>query len=311
MSTSASSGSIFSAASPEAGAIAHLFIISLVICAVIFAVVAGLAMYGLIKFRWREGSPDPKQIRGNQTVEIVWTVVPLGIVILLFVLSLRAMNVSDPPLKGKPDLVVIGHQWWWEVRYPKLGIVTANEIHIPVGVPISVKLDSADVLHEFWVPELTRKMTTVPMLGNHIWIQADHPGTYEGVCSEFCGAEHAWMRFQVIAESPARYAAWVKDQTRPPPPATGEAALGRKVFTALTCASCHRIEGTSAGQAGPDLTHLESRAYIGGRVLANTPENLVRWLVDPQAIKPGVKMPTFHYSGRQLDELTAYLETLK
>jgi cytochrome c oxidase subunit 2 len=306
------SASIFDPASPEAHAIARLFFVSLAICAAIFAVVAGLAAYNLIRFRARGTEGEPRQVHGNKRLEIVWTAVPALILVVLFSLTVRAMQVADPPLSGRPDLVVVGHQWWWEVRYPASGIVTANEIHIPVGRPWSVQLDSADVLHEFWVPQLTRKMTTVPMAGNHVWIQADREGTYEGLCSEFCGTQHAWMRFQVIAESAADFAAWQRGQERPSARAAGAAALGRNIFTEMTCVNCHAIAGTDArGTAGPDLTHLASRRYIGARIALNTPENLRRWLQDPQQVKPGAKMPNFKLTAGQIDALVAYFETLR
>lgn len=307
-----SSGSIFSPVSPNAEAITHLFIISLWICAVIFAIVAGLVGYSLVKYRWREGEPDPLQRAGNKTVEIVWTVIPFLIVLVLFGLTVHAMQKSDPPANGRPDLVVIGHQWWWEIRDVKHGFVTANELHIPVGQPISVELDSPDVLHEFWVPQLTRKMTTVPGAKNHVWMEADKPGVYEGVCSEFCGTQHAWMRFQVIAESPATYDAWVHRLEQPAPAVTGTAARGRQLFEQMTCINCHAVEPDNlAITSGPNLTHLESRRLIGSGIVANTPENLRRWLTDPQQVKPGVKMPNFKLSRDQIDDLVAYFETLK
>jgi cytochrome c oxidase subunit 2 len=304
--------SIFSPQSPEARAISHLFIVSLAICGAIFAVVAGLAVYSLIRFRWRTGDAEPRQIHGNKRLEIFWTVVPALILVVLFSLTVPAMQVADPPMPGPPDLVVVGHQWWWEIRYPSSGIVTANEIHIPVGRPMSVLLDSADVLHEFWVPELTRKMTTVPMAGNHVWMEADRAGTYEGLCSEFCGTEHAWMRFQVIAESAADFAAWERAQQKSAAIPVGEAERGRHIFCTMTCVNCHSIEGTSStGTAGPDLTHLASRAYIGARIALNTPENLRRWLQDPQQVKPGAKMPNFNLTSGQIDALVAYFKTLR
>jgi cytochrome c oxidase subunit II len=304
--------SIFHPASPEAQAIAHLFIVTLGICGVIFAVVAGLAVYNLVRFRWRPGDVEPRQVHGNKLLEIAWTVGPVLTLVVLFALTARAMQIADPPLAGAPDLIVIGHQWWWEVRYPAAGIVTANEIHLPVGQPISVRLDSADVLHEFWVPQLTRKMTTIPLAGNHVWMEADQPGTYEGVCSEFCGTQHAWMRFQVIAESPAAFAAWERGQRTPPAASVGAAAQGREIFREMTCVNCHAVEGTAAGgAAGPDLTHLTSRHFIGARIASNTPENLRRWLRDPQQVKPGAKMPNFQLTDGQIDALVAYLETLR
>ena len=304
-------GSIFSPASPEARAIAHLFVISLGICGAIFAVVAGLALYNLVRFRWQPGAREAPQIHGNRRLEIAWTVAPALILVVLFALTVQAMPLADPPLPGPPDVRVIGHQWWWEVRYPGSGIVTANEIHLPVGRQISIQLDTVDVLHEFWVPQLTRKMTAVPNAGNHVWLEADHTGTYEGICSEFCGTQHAWMRFQVIAESPADYARWEQAQKVAPPAATGAALRGRELFRTLTCTSCHAIQGTAAsGTAGPDLTHFASRKYLGARVAPNTAANLRRWLRNPQDLKPGAKMPDFNLSDAQLGDLTAYFESL-
>jgi cytochrome c oxidase subunit 2 len=306
-------GSIFSPVSPEAQAITNLFVITLWVCAAIFTVVAGLVGYSLVRYRWREGDRDPKQIAGNKRVEIVWTVIPFVIVLALFGLTVRAMERSDPPAPaGEPDLVVVGHQWWWEIRGPKLGYVAANEIHIPVGRDISVRLDTADVLHEFWVPQLGRKMTTVPGAGNHIWLRADRPGVYEGNCAEFCGTEHAWMRFEVIAEPEEEFEAWVRDQRRPAAEVTGAAARGREVFETMTCVNCHAIGGRGGNpNAGPDLTHLASRRYLCARLLPNTPENLRRWLTDPQAVKRGALMPNFKLTRGQIDDLVAYFETLK
>ncbi|PTX91037.1 cytochrome c oxidase subunit II [Opitutus sp. ER46] len=307
-----SSGSIFSPVSPHAQAITDLFVISLWICAVIFAIVAGLVGYSLFRYRWREGTPEPEQTAGHKKLEIVWTVIPFLIVLLLFGLTVRAMQHSDPPPSGNPDLIVVGHQWWWEVRDPKNGFVTANEIHIPVGRPISIELDATDVLHEFWVPQLTRKMTTVPGARNHVWMQADKPGVYEGVCSEFCGTQHAWMRFQVVAESPEDYAAWVRHQQSAARPPAGAAARGQRLFRDMTCVNCHTVRDSDrAPNAGPDLTHLATRRQIGSGILPNTPENLRRWLSDPQQVKPGVKMPNFKLTDEQLDDLLAYLHSLE
>lgn len=307
------SGSIFDPASPEAHAITHLFVVSLWICAVIFAVVAGIVGYSLLKFRWREGEADPEQFAGNKRIEIAWTVIPFLIVLLLFGLTVHAMTHSDPPMPGKPDLVVIGHQWWWEIRDPVNGFTTANEIHIPVGRQVSVQLDSVDVLHEFWVPRLTRKMTTVPGAGNHVWMEADAPGTYEGVCSEFCGTQHAWMRFQVVADAPEAYAAWVRNQQAGAVrPRLASAAAGEQLFRSLTCINCHTVRGVDpGGTAGPDLTHFASRAEFGSGVVPNTPENLRRWIQNPQLVKFGAKMPDFKLKPDQIDSLVAYIETLR
>jgi len=303
----------FNPASPQAEAISHLFTVTLVVCGIIFAIVVGLISYGLMRFRWREGERDPSQVAGNRKVEIVWTVIPFLIVVLLFVMTARTMSFSDPPPAPQSDLIVIGHQWWWEVRYPESGVVTANEIHIPVGKAICVELQSADVLHEFWVPELARKMTTVPGHPNHIWLQADKPGTFLGVCSEFCGTQHAWMRFVVIAEDAVKFEAWQQAQLAPAPvPPGGAAAKGLALFQQMTCASCHAIGGTgSTARVAPDLTHFASRSQFGAGVAENTAGNLRRWLTNPQAVKPGALMPNFKLNDEQLSDLVGYFETLK
>ena len=304
---------VFEPHSPHARAIFDLGVETSVILAVIFALVAGAILYTLMRFRWREGEPEPYQLPGNRTVEIVWTAIPGIIVVVLFVLTARTMSFSDPAPAPSPDLVVVGHQWWWDIHYPKSGAVAANEIHIPVGRAFSVQLDSADVLHEFWVPELARKITAVPGHPNHLWIEADKAGTYLGVCSEFCGTQHAWMRFLVIAESPAEFDAWEKAQLQAAaPPEGGAAAQGSALFQQRSCVNCHAIKGTVAGAGvGPDLTHFASRRQMGAGIAENTPENLHRWLVDPQQIKPGVKMPNFQFTDEQVAQLSAYFATLK
>jgi cytochrome c oxidase subunit 2 len=300
--------------SPQARAIFNLVIITGIVMVVIFAVVVGIVVYALLRFpRWREGEPDPEQGEGNKTIEIVWTAIPLGIVIMLFVLSARTMGISDPPPPPSPDIVVIGHQWWWEARYTNSGAVVANEIHIPVGKPLALRLDSADVLHEFWVPELARKITTVPGHPNHIWIQADKPGTYLGFCSEFCGTQHAWMHFLIVAEPQEEFQKWEQAQlVAASPPVSDNAKKGLALFEQMSCMNCHAIKGTLASaQVAPDLTHFASRKQLGAGIAANTPENLRRWLRDPQQVKVGVKMPNFKFSDEQVADLADYIETLK
>lgn len=303
---------VFAPDSPQARAIFHLAIICSIIFALIYVIVASVILFSLMRFRWREGMPDPAQVEGNKRIEIIWTAIPAVIVITLFVLTARTMTIADPPPAPTPDVVVIGHQWWWEFRYPNSGVVAVNELHIPLGTPLSLRLDAADVLHEFWVPELTRKMTTVPGHPNHIWLEADKPGTYLGICSEFCGTEHAWMHFFVIAEPQEDFDAWIKAQLQPAAPPEGEAAKGLALFQQLSCASCHAVKGTPAtAQVAPDLTHIASRQEIGAGIVDNTPENLHRWLADPQKVKPGVLMPNFKLTDEQVNELVAYFETLK
>jgi cytochrome c oxidase subunit II len=304
---------VFDPASPQGRAISHLFLAVLIICGVILAIVTGLVAYSLIRSRARPGAGEPRQVFGSRRLEILWTVVPFLVLVWIFVLTVRAMRDSDPSASGPPDLVVIGHQWWWEVRYVEPAVITANEIHIPVGKRLSVELASADVIHDFWAPQLARKMDMIPGWTNHIWLQADRPGTYLGACAEYCGAEHAWMRFLVIAHPPAEFAAWAAHQARPArAPAIGPEERGRQLFLQKTCVNCHTIQGVSAiTNVAPDLTHLASRRALGAGVLQNTPANLARWLKNPQAIKPGCKMPNLNLVETEVDNLVSYFRSLQ
>jgi cytochrome c oxidase subunit II len=300
--------------SPQARAIYDLGIVSTIVFVLIFVVVTGAIVYAIFRFRRREGEPDPKQFAGSQRVEIIWTVIPFLIVVFLFVLTLRGMNRADPPPAPSPDLVVTGHQFWWQADYPASGAVTANEIHIPTGKPLSVRLDSKDVLHEFWVPELARKMTTVPGQANHIWLQADKPGTYIGQCSEFCGIQHAWMRILVVADEPSKFDEWQRAQLQPSQtPKSDGAVKGLALFQTSTCISCHAIRGVTGADArvAPDLTHVASRKQLGAGILENTPANMRLWLKSPQHIKPGALMPDFTFTDQQVDQLAEYLSSLQ
>lgn len=307
---------VFNPDSPQARSILDLGITAGLILATIYLIVGGMILYALLRFRQRKGDenqPDPPQHAGNRTIEIIWTLIPFIIVVTLFFLTARTMSQSDPPPAPEPDIIVIGHQWWWEIRYPKLGIVTANEMHIPVGKALSIRVESSDVLHEFWAPELTRKITAVPGRENHIWLQADTPGSTLGVCSEFCGTQHAWMHLLIISEPEAAFTAWTEAQRQPAAvPASGIAERGMAIFGKMSCVTCHTISGTTAqGKAGPDLTHFASRRQLGAGIVDNTEENLHRWLTDPHDIKRGVLMPNLKLTDEQVAELTAYLRGLK
>src|SRR5438270_5417024 len=300
--------------SPQARAIYDLGIVSTIVFIFIFLIVAGAIVYAIFRFRAREGEPEPKQFAGSEKVEIIWTAIPFLSVVFLFVLTLRGMNRADPPPAPSPDLVVTGHQFWWEAQYPATGAITANEIHIPTGKPLSVRLESKDVLHEFWVPELTRKMSNVPGQPNHIWLQADKPGTYIGQCSEFCGTQHAWMRILVVAEEPSKFEEWQRAQLQPGLAATSDAtAKGLALFQTSTCINCHAIRGVAGAdlRVAPDLTHVGSRKQLGASILENTPANMHRWIKNPQAIKPGALMPDFNFTDEQLNQLSEYLSTLR
>jgi cytochrome c oxidase subunit II len=300
--------------SPLARAIYDLGIVSTVVFALIFVIVSGAITFSIFRFRTRPGEPDPRQILGNRKVEIAWTIIPFLIVIFLFIITLSAMNRGDPPPAPSPDLVITGHQFWWQVDYPVSGVTTANEIHIPAGKPLSVRLESADVLHEFWVPKLTRKESNVPGQPNHIWLQADKPGTYIGQCSEFCGIQHAWMRILVVADEPAQFEQWQQTQLRPAhSPTTGAALKGQELFRTLSCINCHAINGVAGAnlRVAPDLTHVGSRKQLASGMIDNTPANMRLWLKSPQHIKPGALMPDFSLTDEQLDQLAAYLSALQ
>jgi cytochrome c oxidase subunit 2 len=304
--------SVFDPHSLYAWSIYHLSVLVMAVMIAIICLVSGLVFYCCIKFR-SSRHPEPKLSWGNRKMEIIYTVGPLIIIIVLFGISWHTMNVSDPVRRHRDDVVIVGHQFWWEARYPGTGIVTANEIHIPVGKPILFGLESADVIHDWWVPQLGRKMDMTPGYHRDVFLEADKPGTYLGTCAEYCGREHAWMRIRVIAQTPEDFAAWEKQQEEVPGiPATGEAAKGREYFQVMSCSNCHAVEGTIAqGRVGPNLTHLASRETIAAGRLRNDPKDLYDWLKDPDAYKPGSYMPNLGLTDEQDHDLVAYLETLR
>ncbi|MCP4192443.1 MAG: cytochrome c oxidase subunit II [Planctomycetaceae bacterium] len=308
---------VFDPASPQAQAINDLFVQVLLISAGIFMIVAGLICIAIWRFRTNKSLPE--QDFGSERKEIAWLVGPVIIVLWIaaisakLILTLNAVPKAHPTAEGAADLIVTGHQWWWEVQYPGTNIVGANEVHIPINKKLRVKLQSADVIHCFWVPRLARKMDAIPGRENYIWLEADEEGTYQGRCAEFCGHQHAWMNFKVYAHTAERYQKWQQGhEITPPAPTKTPALAGKNLFLTLTCNKCHTIAGTPAhAMIGPDLTHLASRKELGGGVLKNSPENLRAWLKDPQTHKPGCKMPNFKLTDEHLDQLVAYLETCK
>ncbi len=305
----------FAPASPEARALTGLFEGVLVVLFAIFLLVTGLVLFMIVRYRDRPGVPEARQLFGWTSLETVWTLIPLGILAVLSIFMMYADRAADPliPEGRKPDIEVVGHQWWWEINYLSSGAVAANEIHIPVGKPILIEVKSADVIHDFWVPELGRKIDAIPGHPNHVWIQADAPGTYLGSCGEFCGVEHAWMRFRVIADRDQDFENWQRAQLAVPrTPSAADAIAGAKVFTDKTCVNCHAIAGTAANQTvGPDLAHLASREMLAGEATINTPAELYRWLKNPNTIKPDSHMPDFKLTDAEAHALVAYLEGLK
>jgi cytochrome c oxidase subunit 2 len=296
--------------SPQAQAMASLFDLVMVISAGIFALVTGFILLIVVRYRSRPGMGEPRQRFGSPRLEITWTLGSLAIVGVLFGFTLHTMHTVAPAVgTHSPDLVVTGHQWWWEVSYPRTHVITANEIHVPVGQKWLVRLQSADVIHDFWVPQLGQKMDAVPGRPTHLWIEPRRLGTYLGACSEFCGTQHAWMRLRVVVQSQNAFEAWQRQQQRiPATPEAGIVAQGAQLFQQKTCVNCHAIAGTEAqGNIGPDLTHLSSRQTLGAGILDNTRDNLANWLDHPQQIKPGIHMPNLRLSQTEVQALVAYL----
>lgn len=307
--------SIFDPLSRPAGEIYTLSLFVLGICAAIFVVVGGLLVTSIVRFRRRpdDDGREPPQVYGSNPIELAWTVVPLLIVFVLFLVTTRTLiaieSVAPPP--GALEVRVIGHQWWWEFRYPQQGVVTANELHVPAGVATYLTLESADVVHSFWVPQLNGKTDVIPNRVNRMWIEPQESGLYLGQCAEYCGTQHARMMLRVVAHPPDEFAAWAKTQR-------GEAVhdpgvqAGRDLFQSVACINCHRVGGTVAdGVFGPDLTHLMSRATIAAGAAPNTPEKLHAWIANPDALKPGALMPAMKLSDDQIKQVVAYLTTLK
>jgi cytochrome c oxidase subunit II len=238
--------------------------------------------------------------------------IPIVVLITLFLVSnVAVIRATAAPKAGSTKLTVqvIGHQWWWEVRYPGHAAVTANELHIPTRTRVDVAATTADVIHSFWVPELNRKIDQIPGRVNHELLYADHPGVYRGQCAEFCSLQHAHMSMYVVAQEPADFDAWLRHESQPASPS---AARGRQVFLSTTCSSCHAIRGTSAkATVGPDLTHVGSRMSLAALTIANTPSGLLRWISDPQHVKPGAKMPRLELADADFRAIAAYLRSLR
>jgi len=306
-------GTPLSPVSPQADALRTLILVTVALAGFIGLLVTGLVTYAVIRYRDRGTGAEPRQSGGNRKIEIAYTLIPLGIQCGLFSLTVVTMHRAEPTTTNRPpDLVIVAHQWWWELNYPGAHVVTANEIHLPAGKAMLVELRSADVIHELWVPQMAPKMDAVPGMPNHLVLEADRPGEYLGDCAEYCGAGHAWMQLRVDVQTPQDFEAWERGQSRPPSLATGLAERGRDIFQSRTCIECHAIDGLgSRGNVGPDLTHFASRATLGAGVADNTPEELDRWLNDPQSLKPGCYMPRMRLTPTEVVDLMAYLEGLR
>jgi cytochrome c oxidase subunit II len=312
--------SIFSPQSTPANSIFHLSLLVLAITGLIFAVVFSLLAYAVVKFRRRDGDDgrEPPQVYGSNQVELAWTVIPILIVLVLFLATARVIrSIQDAPKPpGAIEVIAIGHQFWWEFRYPALGVVTANELHVPVSDPANptptfLTLLSVDTDHSFWVPRLAGKTDLIPNHPNHTWIDPLETGVYLGQCAQYCGVQHAKMLLRVYVDSPQQFNQWVQQQ-RMPALNDDAVAEGRRIFETTSCVNCHAVSGTIAdGRFGPDLTHLMSRDTIASGAASNNRENLRAWIENPDSIKPGSLMPAMQLSEKDTDALTAYLLTLR
>lgn len=290
-----------------------LMVVSIVVVAVVGILVLAAA------FRRRNAESDAafRSDSGTRWVIVGGMIVPGVILVLTFAFTIATENATAaPPRDPALSVQIIGHRWWWEVRYgadSSHSVVTANEIHVPIGQPVRLQLTSADVIHSFWIPLLAGKTDVIPGQRNVAWIQADTAGVYRGQCTEYCGLQHSNMAAFVVAEPPAQFARWLDTESREAiPPSDPEAAAGQAVFQRSTCATCHTIRGTEArGRVGPDLTHLASRMTIASGTLENTRGNLAGWIGNSQAIKPGNDMPVTTLSPADLLAILTYLETLK
>lgn len=291
----------------------------LAVSVLVVVIVSVLVLIGL--FRHRGLPRDPRTVPlGRTSGGLKWVYIGTAIsAATLFISALGTFYVlgaiAGPPSRQELTINVAGHQWWWEVTYDNPDdsrvFTTANEIHIPTGQPIRFKLTSDDVIHSFWVPQLSGKTDTIPGQENETWFEADKPGTYRGQCTEYCGLQHAHMGLLVIAQPPQAFKSWWDDQLKAPPaPSSAEAGAGQLQFM-LHCAVCHSIRGTDAhGRFGPDLSHLMTRQTLAAATLDNTPGGLSGWIADPQHVKPGNLMPNLALSGPQLADIRQYLETL-
>jgi cytochrome c oxidase subunit II len=298
-------------AGPAAARIADLWWLMFTLATLVFVGVMGLLLLALFR---RRSTSEPEQPPANSNLFIIGggVVLPVVVIALLISLTLGTLNaLADRP--AELTIKITGWQWWWDVEYPDQQFYTANEIHIPVGVPVRLELTSGDVVHNFWVPQLHGKFDLIPGRTQEIWIQADEPGVYGGVCAEYCGLQHANMRFVVVAEPADQFATWLEQQQQPAALPQDDLLLrGQQIFLGSACVYCHAISGTNANSRfGPDLTHLASRQTLAAGILENNRGNLAGWILNPHTIKPGNKMPPVAPEGEDLQALLAYLESLK
>lgn len=301
---------------PAAGMEVDLFNLIFWIAVAVFVIVEGLLVYTIFRYRRRpEQQGIPVQTHGNTRLEVTWTIIPTLILVFIAIPTLTTIaSATTPPTgPGTLKMKVVGHQFWWEFDYPDLNVVTADELHVPVGTKVDVTVESEDVIHNFWIPKVGGKIQAIPNQVNTTWIQADQTGVYNAQCMQLCGFSHANMRMRLVSQSKADFDAWVANQQKPAiAPTTAQEKAGQQTFLTSACVGCHTITGTTAnGKIGPNLTHIGSHLTLAGATLENNPQDLATWLHDPPAVKPGSIMPNLHLTDQQVSDLVAYLESLK
>lgn len=306
-------------AGPQAGRIATFYVFLLVVSAIVYVIVIAALAFSVL--RTRRTTDERSETRKEHVMRRGVLATGIASAVILFVFLFYDFGVgravTEIPTRDPLEIEVIGHQWWWEVKYPSPlasnAVVTANEIHVPVGVPVRFRLTSTDVIHSFWAPNLHGKKDLVPGHVARTWFQADTAGVYRGQCAEFCGLQHAKMAFIIVAETKDEFRTWLEAQRQPASePSDSLRAWGQRVFLGNSCTLCHTIAGTYAqSNVGPDLTHIASRGTIAAGTLLNTRGNMAGWIMDPQGIKPGTRMPSNQLTPDDLKALLAYLEGLK
>ena len=313
---------IFLAETPQARAIQDLGTLLGIVALLVVLAVNAVVIVAVIRGR-RKPESEVRQLHGNTRLEVAWTTITALVFLVIFGLTVKTLvEVTADPASAKAlqsafpgDTLVLrttGARWWWSFEYPQIQLVTANEAYVPTGRTTLVEVTSADVIHSWWAPRLAGKMDMIPGRNNYLQFVATTPGVYHGVCAEFCGSQHAKMGFRIVAVPVAEFSAWTKAQQAPAvEPKTDSERAGQVAFQAQ-CAQCHTVRGTAArGKQAPDLTHFGSRVSLAAESLPNTPENLARWLQDPQEVKPANLMPRQNLSPSAIEQLTAYLTSLE
>ena len=317
----------------------HLLDITVMWAVLVFVLVEGALVYAIFRFRGKPTDPEPHQTHGNTLVEVIWTVIPAVILAFIAVPTVKAIfQTNAVPGKDALTIEVVGHQWWWEFRYPEYNLTTANELHIPLGRTVSLRMGSSDVIHSFLVPQFAAKRDVFANRETRMWFKAETEGEYPGQCAEFCGIQHGRMAYRIKAQKPDEFQAWVAHMqtlkqkptpapppTAPPQPRPGKKAKegpparpesvaaatgeGEKLFLAKGCVACHALNayGAPKGMVGPNLANVGARSYIAAGTLKNTDENLAHWIRDPQGIKKGVLMPNLGVSQAEAQALVAFL----